>query len=56
MNLPIAVLLIVGFCFGLATCSNRHLFTEGPTQRRDKAETGPLDGRLMWTLIWPAWR
>lgn len=57
MNLPIAVFLIVGFCFGLATGSNRRLFNEGPTQRKDKGKTGPLDGRLMWTLIctmrWP---
>lgn len=57
MNLPIALFLVFGFCFGLASYSNRHLFSEGPTQRRDKGKTDPLDGRLMWTLIctllWP---
>ena len=57
MNLPIALFLVFGFCFGLASYSNRHLFSEGPTQRRDKGKADPLDGRLMWTLIctmlWP---
>lgn len=57
MTLPIAAFLIFGFCFGLASYSNRHLFSEGPTQQRDKNETGLLDGRLMWTLtctmLWP---
>jgi hypothetical protein len=57
MNLPIALFLVFGFCFGLASYSNRHLFSEGPTRRRDKGEHDPLDGRLMWTLIctmlWP---
>lgn len=57
MNLPIALFLVFGFCFGLATYSNRHLFSEGPRRRRDERERDPLDGRLMWTLIctllWP---
>ena len=57
MNLPIAAFLVFGFCFGLVTFSMRHLFSEGPTRPRDKGETGPLDGRLMWTLtctvLWP---
>ncbi len=57
MNLPIALFLVFGFCFGLATYSNRHLFSEGPRRRRDERESDPLDGRLMWTLIctllWP---
>ncbi len=57
MNLPIALFLVFGFCFGLASYSNRHLFSEGPTRRHDKTENDPLDGRLMWTLIctllWP---
>ena len=58
MTLPIALFLAFGFCFGLATYSNRHLFSEGPTQRRDKSEPTPLlDGRVMWTLtctmLWP---
>jgi hypothetical protein len=57
MNLPIALFLVFGFCFGLVTYSNRHLFSEGPSKRRDKSENDPLDGRVMWTLIctmlWP---
>ena len=57
MNLPIAAFFVFGFCFGLATYSRRHLFNEGPTQRNDEGETGPLDGRLMRTLtctmLWP---
>ena len=57
MNLPIALFLIFGFCFGLVSYSNRHLFSEGPTRRKDKTENDPLDGRLMWTLtctmLWP---
>ena len=57
MNWPIALFLIFGFCFGLVTYSNRHLFSEGPTNRREKSESDLLDGRVMWTLtctmLWP---
>ena len=57
MNLPIALFLVFGFCFGLATYSNRHLFSEGPRRRSDESDKDPLDGRLMWTvtctMLWP---
>ena len=57
MNWPIALFLIFGFCFGLVTYSNRHLFSEGRTKRRDNSENDLLDGRVMWTLtctmLWP---
>ncbi len=57
MNATIVAFLVFGACFGLATYSRRHLFSEGPTQRNGGAPLGPMDGRLMWTLIctflWP---
>lgn len=59
MTSTIVLFLAFGACFGLATYSNRHLFSEGPTRRTDTAK-GPrdlLDGRVMWMLIccglWP---
>ena len=55
MTTPIVLCLVFGACFGLATYSNRHLFSEGPT-RRD-ADTGAWKGRLLWVLLctclWP---
>ncbi len=57
MTTPIVLFLVFGACFGLATYSNRHLFSEGPRRRADEGERDPLDGRLMWvaicTCLWP---
>jgi hypothetical protein len=56
MTTAIVLFLVVGACFGLATYSNRHLFSEGSTRRSDSAR-GAADGRVMWVLIstglWP---
>ncbi|MFN5165894.1 MAG: hypothetical protein ACK5UM_07745 [Pseudomonadota bacterium] len=56
MNLPIVLFLAFGVLFGLATYSNRHLFSEGST-RRGAGRGDPLDGRLAWVagcaLLWP---
>ena len=57
MNAWIAVYFVCGACFGLATFSNKHLFSEGPERRVDPARREPMDGRLAWVLIcaclWP---
>jgi hypothetical protein len=50
--------LAFGACFGLATFSRRHLFSEGPSraaQRNDEDDT--LTQRVIWVLscsaLWP---
>jgi hypothetical protein len=57
MNTLIVSFLVFGALFGLATYSNRHLFSEGSTSRSDHGERGPMDGRAMWVAIscflWP---
>ncbi len=57
MNLWIALYFLCGACFGLATFSSKHLFSEGPERQVDPARREAMDGRLMWVLIcsflWP---
>jgi hypothetical protein len=57
MNPLIVSFLVVGALFGLATYSNRHLFSEGSTTRAQGGERGPMDGRTMWIamslFLWP---
>lgn len=57
MNSAIAAFFAFGACFGLATYSIRHLFSEGPTRPGMQASRNFLDGRFMWVLIcsslWP---
>ena len=57
MNLYILSYLAFGAVFGQATYSNRHLYSEGPTQRAGAEAAGWLNGRLFWTLLssclWP---
>lgn len=57
LTLPIVFFLVFGACFGLVTCSNRHLFSEGPTGRDEQGRNDPMNGRVMWVLIctflWP---
>jgi hypothetical protein len=43
--------LIFGACFGLATFSHRHLFSEGPSRA---AQGGDEDDTLMQRVIWVA--
>lgn len=57
MNLYIVLFLLVGAFFGVASFSNRHLFSEGPT-KADTADSGPqLGSRFFWLLVcvwlWP---
>lgn len=56
MNLPIVLFLAIGVLFGLATYSNRHLFSEGST-KRGAGRGDPLDSRLAWVamcaVLWP---
>jgi hypothetical protein len=57
MTTPIALFLVFGAFFGLATYSRRHLFSEGPRRPDDPQSRDPLDGRLLWvaicTCLWP---
>jgi Ca2+/H+ antiporter len=59
MNLPLALALFVvfGTLFGLATHSHRHLFSEGHSKRSAADERDPLQSRFAWTLLcsalWP---
>ena len=57
MTLPIALYLVIGAAFGLASYSRRHLFSEGTAKPLQAASQGAADGRVMWTLIcsglWP---
>lgn len=57
MTTPIVMFLVFGAFFGLATCSNRHLFSEGPSRRKDDSERDALDSWPMWvaicTFLWP---
>jgi nitrate reductase NapE component len=57
VNLWIAAYFVCGACFGLATFSNKHLFSEGPDRRVDPARRESIDGRLTWVLVcsclWP---
>jgi hypothetical protein len=52
----IVLFLVFGACFGLASFSNRHLFSEGST-RRGQAADDTWGARLLWLLIcsalWP---
>ena len=57
MTLPIALYLVIGAAFGLASYSRRHLFSEGTARPSQADSQGAADGRVMWTLIcaglWP---
>jgi hypothetical protein len=57
LTAPMVLFLVFGALFGLATYSNRHLFSEGPTTRNDPEAEDTLRSRLTWTLVcsalWP---
>lgn len=57
MNIYITLFLLVGACFGLASFSNRHLFSEGPTRQRLAGSRAALADRALWvvtcTFLWP---
>ena len=53
----ICLFLIFGACFGFATYSQRHLFSEGPRKAADSDQKSPLEGRIFWIMVcaflWP---
>ena len=57
MTTPIVLFLLFGACFGLATFSNRHLFSEGPARHDEQGTGGDWKERVIWALIctclWP---
>jgi hypothetical protein len=57
VNAYIFTFLVVGACFGLATFSHRHLFSEGPHRAEDDLQTSSLASRTFWTMVctflWP---
>ncbi len=56
-QIVISTYLFLGICFGWATFSNRHLFSEGPDKEAQAEQGSALKGRIFWTLIctwlWP---
>jgi hypothetical protein len=56
-QIVISTYLFLGICFGWATFSNRHLFSEGPDKEAQAEQGSVLKGRILWTLIctwlWP---
>jgi len=56
-QMVIALYLFLGFCFGFATFSNRHLFSEGPDKENKSEQASILEGRTFWIMIctwlWP---
>ena len=57
LNAYITFFLVFGACFGIATFSYRHLFSEGPHQAEDSLQTPSLGSRIFWilvcTFLWP---
>ena len=53
----ICLYLFFGACFGFATYSQRHLFSEGPRKALNSDQTSFLEGRVFWvmvcTCLWP---
>ena len=56
MTTTIVLFFFFFSCFGLATFSNRHLFSEGPS-RKAQAGDSTLGARVLWVLVcaalWP---
>ena len=57
MNTWIVLFLLFGAAFGLASFSNRHLFSEGPTRVDADAGASSTGSRIFWlavcTFLWP---
>lgn len=59
MTTAIVLYFAFGACFGLATLSRRHLFSEGPSRpsRDGRAGDDTLAQRVLWVLVcsglWP---
>jgi hypothetical protein len=56
-QIVILLYLFLGICFGFATFSNRHLFSEGPDKENKPEQASVLEGRTFWIMIctwlWP---
>ena len=56
-QIVIPLYLFLGICFGFATFSNRHLFSEGPDKENKSEQASVLEGRTFWIMIctwlWP---
>lgn len=57
MTLPIGLFLAFGCLFGLATFSNRHLFSEGPHQAQSAESSFARREMALWVsvciFLWP---
>jgi hypothetical protein len=53
----ISLFILFGACFGFATYSQRHLFSEGPHKAKDSDEAPFFESRFFWVplcaLLWP---
>ena len=56
-NTFICLFLFLGTCFGFATYSYRHLFSEGPQRAQESDSSSFLESRVFWimvcTWLWP---
>lgn len=56
-NAFICLFLLVGTCFGFASYSNRHLFSEGPQKANNSDPNSFLESRFFWVMVctwlWP---
>jgi hypothetical protein len=56
-NAFICLFLLLGTCFGFASYSNRHLFSEGPQKANNSDPNSFLESRLFWVMVctwlWP---
>jgi len=53
----ISLFILFGTCFGFATYSQRHLFSEGPHKAKSSEEIPFFESRFFWVplcaLLWP---
>ena len=56
-NAFIFVFLFLGMCFGFASYTNRHLFSEGPQKADNANQNSLLESRVFWVMVcmwlWP---
>jgi hypothetical protein len=56
-SIVISSYLFFGICFGFATFTHRHLFSEGPDKAAHSDQASLLEGRIFWVMIcaclWP---
>ena len=53
----ISLFIVFGACFGFATFSQRHLFSEGPHTVKELSDNPFFESRIFWVLLcaslWP---